>query len=54
MAIEIRELVIKASVDESGAGNKDAGQGSAVKNKEEIIADCVDRVMQILRDRDER
>jgi hypothetical protein len=53
--IEIRELVIKVTVDESGPGEKGgAGKGAGGSERAGIISDCVDQVMQILRDNSER
>ncbi len=55
MPIEIRELVIKASIDESGAGKGDiSGPGMELIDREEIVADCVEQVMEILRGQLER
>ncbi|MEM9820861.1 MAG: DUF5908 family protein [Bacteroidota bacterium] len=54
MPFEIRELVIKASVEEEGktkaapAGKMDEG------GKQEIIAACVEEVMELLRLKKER
>jgi hypothetical protein len=56
MAIEIRELVIKATVAEEGAGPGRAAPGSSASDspKEEIINECVETVLQILREKHER
>jgi hypothetical protein len=53
MPIEIRELVIRTTVQES-AGGKVAGRGGGGEEREEIIADCVEQVMAILREQEER
>ncbi|MBI3135496.1 MAG: hypothetical protein HYZ14_12540 [Bacteroidetes bacterium] len=53
MAIEIRELVIKTTVSE----NKNEGKGNSGKDssaKEELIRECVDKVMEILKYNKER
>lgn len=51
MPVEIRELIIKATVaDNTGTGV----QGSPSYNKEELVAACVEQVMEILKDKKER
>lgn len=55
MPLEIRELVIKTSIDEGGAAKEGApGTGRDNPDREELIADCVEQVMQVLRDAAER
>ena len=53
MPIEIRELVIKAAITESGdeGGSRPDSQ---TLDREQIIADCVEEVMEILRAQLER
>ena len=62
MPIEIRELHIRVSVttpaaESSPSGAPPAGQGSNEtrgNNKEEIVASCVEKVMEILQNKTER
>lgn len=55
MPIEIRELVIKASISElSWATEGTVSSGPTPLDKEEIIADCVEQVMELLRNQAER
>ena len=62
MPIEIRELHIKVSVTSPQAGQDSSGTGSsggvnndsAGNNKEEIVAACVEKVMEILHNKTER
>jgi Family of unknown function (DUF5908) len=59
MPIEIRELVIKATVvqGETGATGSVGGGGSVDNNtspNEEIIKTCVEKVLEILKDKNER
>jgi hypothetical protein len=56
MPIEIRELVIKATVAQEGeepAGSTSSSDSSA-NQKEEIINECVEAVLQILKEKHER
>jgi len=61
MPIEIRELHIKVSVTSPqagqsapGAGSSGGGSNTAGINKEEIVAACVEKVMEILHNKTER
>ena len=61
MPIEIRELVIKATVLSQGGNPAEAGKSAAAhtagnegSEKEDIIKACLDRVMDILKDKYER
>lgn len=52
MPIEIRELVIRSTVSEGGAG-REPGNRAAI-NKEEIVEECVEQVLDILKRKEER
>ena len=59
MPIEIRELVIKATVAPPGGSQAaSASMGSSgdnnVSQQEEIINACVDKIMEILKEKHER
>jgi hypothetical protein len=61
MPIEIRELNIRVSVnqsakEESAAGGSGGGgqQGGGGGDKDQIIAECVEQVMEILKNKLER
>lgn len=59
MPIEIRELVIKATVVQEGnTGAGAASVGSSTDNNvspnEEMIKTCVEKVLEILKDKNER
>ncbi len=58
MPIEIRELVIKATVEsqgQSGGGGGAAGGGGPdAKQRQQIVAECVEQVMEIIRQKSER
>jgi hypothetical protein len=56
MPIEIRELVIKATVTQE-AGNERGGTPSSSNNGspgEDIIKICVEKVLEILKEKNER
>ncbi len=52
MPIEIRELHIKAEVKSGGEQPAAPANVAAIKNK--IVAECVEQVLQILKDKKER
>ena len=55
MPIEIKELHIKINVDEGAKNDNSTENGqSSLESKEKIIAECVEAVMEILRERNER
>jgi hypothetical protein len=58
MPIEVRELVIKATVVQDGTAPAAMGSGSPAdgntSSTEEIIKTCVDKVLEILKDKNER
>ncbi|MFT4156085.1 DUF5908 family protein [Parafilimonas sp.] len=59
MPIEIKELTIKAYIDE-GAGQPpaspvaNAAPTASANNMETIVAACVEQVLQVLKDKEER
>ena len=55
MPIEIRELVIKASISDSDKeASADTVSGIKPEDRDEIVADCVEQVMEILQNQLER
>jgi len=57
MPIEVRELVIKAAVTQEGNGLQPSGGATSSQNEsagEELIKICVDKVLEILKERNER
>jgi len=56
MPIEVRELVIKATVvqDVTAASGSSASSNNNVSPNEEIINACVEKILEILKDRNER
>ena len=55
MPIEIKELNIKAYVDDNSSANIPQGNVRNVSNSTDaIIAACVEQVLQILKDKEER
>ena len=53
MPVEIRELVIKAYIEEADSETPASNGGSAA-DKEEIIADCLEQVSEMLKQQMER
>ncbi|HJT75527.1 MAG TPA: DUF5908 family protein [Chitinophaga sp.] len=55
MPVEIKELVIKVAVDETG-GKESAGRSGAQQDTppDQIIRACVEKVLEILKDQRER
>jgi len=53
MPIIVDEVVISVEVGNQAAGGSTT-PASATDSKQEIIAQCVERVLDILRDREER
>ena len=55
MPIEVRELILKATVTESN-GNESAPEpnNNSISNQEELIKTCVEKVLSIIKERHER
>ncbi|HYF32555.1 MAG TPA: DUF5908 family protein [Chitinophagaceae bacterium] len=66
MCIEIRELIIKASVSAGGqqpggpaapggaAAGQAGGDNNGVSGSEEMISTCIEKILEILREKNER
>lgn len=58
MPIEIRELNIRVSVNQSPAEQDSkpsgGGSGGGGADKDEIIAECVEQILEILKNKNER
>jgi hypothetical protein len=59
MSIEIRELIIKATVVHEGGGSEAASSGAGSGNNdtspnEELIKTCVEKVLEIIKDKNGR
>jgi hypothetical protein len=58
MAIEVRELVIKATIVPEGAENQAASSSSSTGNNvsanEEMINTCVEKILEILKEKNGR
>jgi hypothetical protein len=52
MPIEIRELIIKATISEEGAAG--GGDASGGEGGQDVIAACVEQVMDIIAKKEER
>ncbi|WOD42834.1 DUF5908 family protein [Hwangdonia lutea] len=53
MPIEIKELHVKINVD-NDIDKKSKTRANSTSNKEQIVAECVDQVMQIISNSKER
>ena len=54
MPVEIRELVIRAEVEPQQRQSQESGQGGGASDREQLVRDCVDQVMEIIRQQEER
>jgi hypothetical protein len=57
MAIEVRELIIKATVQqETGGTGKPGGTGAnnSVGPNEELLQSCIEKLLEIIKNRHER
>lgn len=58
MPIEIRELIIKATVQQDGQNTRSAAGNAATNNNvspaEEIINQCIDKINESIKERNER
>lgn len=57
MPIEIRELIIKATIVQDGnpaGSNSNSVLNNGVGPSEEVIKVCIEKVLEILKERDER
>ena len=55
MPVEIRELVIRAEVNprQGQGGQSEQGPG-ATTDREQLVRDCVEQVMEMIRQKEER
>ncbi|HXO77960.1 MAG TPA: DUF5908 family protein [Puia sp.] len=54
MPVEIRELVIRATVTENGktgGASPAAGSGDSSSSPEQLVKLCVDKILEILKDK---
>ncbi len=54
MPIEIKELVIKATIDDQGSQSGGGQGGAPASQKQEIVEMCVEQVLEILKEKQER
>ncbi len=54
MAVEIRELIIKATISDDQTVRDDPKDQVSINSKEAIISECIEQVMQILKSKTER
>jgi hypothetical protein len=55
MPVDIKEIHVKVTIDQSGNTENQSGSAADIKgNKDAIIAECVEQVMEILNMKKER
>jgi len=54
MAVEVRELVIKTTIDNSAEGSTAPGKDQDNTNAQMVIKECVEQVMDLLNRQKER
>ena len=55
MPIEIRELIVSATIEDDSKGKRRAGKkADAINDRERIIQECVDQVLRILKEEERR
>ena len=54
MPIEIRELVIKATITADAQSSSSQGNAGAASGSAEMVQLCVEKVLQILKEKNER
>jgi len=54
MPIIINEIEISVSVSDDSSNSGGSAQGNSAPSKEEIIKECVEQVMEILKQKNER
>ncbi len=54
MPIEIRELVIRVTVEKEKKRAESGGAGSVKNSTEQLVAECVDQVLEVLSSQRER
>jgi len=54
MPVEIRELQIVATVQDSGKGTSSSQGAAPSSGQDDIIAKCVEQVLEILKEKTER
>lgn len=52
MPIEIREVVVRVAVD-SNSQQPPSGSEDSARRRDEVVQECVDQVLEILRERKE-
>lgn len=53
MPVQVNEIIIRAVID-SGSKDENAGPGSKGVDTADIVSECVEQVMQILKEKEER
>lgn len=54
MPVEIKELIVRVTVDPAVGGNAPPPPGQPSREREAVVAECVEQVLEILREKEER
>ena len=54
MAVEVRKLVIKATVTDDAQSASSGNSGSSPHDAESIIKECVNKILELLKEKNER
>jgi hypothetical protein len=54
MPVEVRELVIRATVSQDAGATANASANGGGGDNKELIAECVEQVLRLLQDKSER
>lgn len=54
MPIEVRELIIKAQVNNANQRQESGSGSGSEEERRTLIEDCVEQVLEILKEREER
>ena len=54
MAVEVRKLVIKATVTDDAQAASSSNSGSSTHDAESLIKECVNKIIELLKEKNER
>lgn len=54
MPVEIKELIVRVTVDPNVGGASPQPDANPAREREALVSECVDQVLQILKEKQER